>query len=605
MSEILKKVNINKLPAAAKSIYNELKEKTDNFEADLVEVWDEEIKAFEKVLEEKFPKAIGTYKSSPRPKSQGKKNWQSDVKKVQEELGSTWKEALKEWQKRKNKTKQIPKKAKKTIRDLINELKDDPRYKGALSEKDIDKLPRSKSTRKRNLEKDAKEPAKEPIKRKSPTYGKPNGAKKPFYYEYRMNRRDIDRKIMLAHGGPVTEDRKTRIPLAQKSQFKKLLKDTDAEYLAPYEVVSIKLKNGVVIDNLGGGVDVISGFHYKPTGVVTKDVELIDPQQMTLFKKGGAIDSVVYIPRYEIEEIETDLDGVIKGNRLYSGITYDRKSQLDKENQLLKEIGYKRSGDKIIPIKKAKGGSIPSDTKKKIKIVNEGVKFDKSKYAGILGDFDNDGIQNIDDKSPLDNTKTGKVEPSSRANTFTDILALKADLDKSMHQAVEKINKKVPSGADIYARTKTPFSIMDKLVQKRLVNPKKGLTDLIGTTIAVDDYDDLITTRNNIRKGALGEVLEEEDMYKTPKGGYMAYHYIIQMNGYPVEVQLKTKRQKELGKHSHKMYKKQTLSEEGNLLLSKLANDADKGKQFAKTAFKSLMKDTKKVEEILSGKRKP
>ena len=41
------------------------------------------------------------------------------------------------------------------------------------------------------------------FKRKSPTFGKAGGAKRPYYYEYRMNRRDVDNKIQLARGGEV------------------------------------------------------------------------------------------------------------------------------------------------------------------------------------------------------------------------------------------------------------------------------------------------------------------------------------------------------------------------------------------------------------------
>jgi hypothetical protein len=70
--------------------------------------------------------------------------------------------------------------------------------------------------RQRMLGKDAKTSAiteadelrmtKTKYKRKSPTFGKAGGAKRPYYYEYRMNRRDVDSKVMLAHGGMLHGD---------------------------------------------------------------------------------------------------------------------------------------------------------------------------------------------------------------------------------------------------------------------------------------------------------------------------------------------------------------------------------------------------------------
>lgn len=92
-----------------------------------------------------------------------------------------------------------------------------------LSPDDIDyvapKHPRE-IRKQRNLRKDAKQSAVtagdemrttgKKFKRKSPTFGKRGGAKRPYYYEYRMNRRDVDEKIMLATGGVVSEQMLTQ-----------------------------------------------------------------------------------------------------------------------------------------------------------------------------------------------------------------------------------------------------------------------------------------------------------------------------------------------------------------------------------------------------------
>ena len=114
----------------------------------------------------------------------------------------------------------------------------------------------------------------------------------------------------------------------------------------------------------------------------------------------------------------------------------------------------------------AKGG-------RTIKIVNDGVKFDKSKYKAIYGDFDKDGTVNIDDANPLDAKKSGKVEQVELKDTFDKLLGVKAELDDIMYDAVDTLDEKAPSDADIYARTKTPYSILKKLVEKRMLDPGK------------------------------------------------------------------------------------------------------------------------------------
>ena len=189
---------------------------------------------------------------------------------------------------------------------------------------------------------------------------------------------------------------------------------------------------------------------------------------------------------------------------------------------------------------------------KRINIVNEGDKFDKKKYEGALGDYDKDGLANIDDANPYTKeNKPRKVEQIELAKTFEKLLTLKNQLDDTMDVTIEELDTIAPQGSLIYARTKTPYSILKKLVEKRLTDKERGLTDLVGTTIVVDDLKDLRKVDKAINKGDIGKVVEREDMYKSPKGGYRAIHYLVEVNGYIVEVQLKTKRQKAINEQSH------------------------------------------------------
>ena len=101
----------------------------------------------------------------------------------------------------------------------------------------------------RDFKKDGKIPAKTAVKRKSPTYGKKGGAKKPFYYEYRMNRRDNSNvPVYLEEGGEdlniITFDNK-----ASRDEFLK-----EMNFIAPDN--SLVILDDVSIQNMGAKSDV-------------------------------------------------------------------------------------------------------------------------------------------------------------------------------------------------------------------------------------------------------------------------------------------------------------------------------------------------------------
>ena len=243
----------------------------------------------------------------------------------------------------------------------------------------------------------------------------------------------------------------------------------------------------------------------------------------------------------------------------------------------------------------AKGGNVT--------IVNELEKFDKKRYPAIMGDFDGDGIINADDPTPRKAVKNKKtIEQVQFNQTFEKLLDLKSGLDATMHETVGKLKVLAPKDADIYARTKTPYSILKKLVEKRLVDKQRGLADLVGTTIVVSNYKDLQKVDNQVEEGEFGKVFEREDMYKNPKGGYRAIHYTIDVEDTLVELQLKTKRQKAINELSHDAYKQGTLNSKRLLEVTKLADDADKGDKKAIAKYDALMKNKNKLASELGAK---
>ena len=244
------------------------------------------------------------------------------------------------------------------------------------------------------------------------------------------------------------------------------------------------------------------------------------------------------------------------------------------------------------------------ETGREIFIVNEGTTFDKDKYKAVFQDYDKDGRANIDDKDPLNKKNQGHVEQVELRKSFEKLLDTKEKLDVVMDDVIGDMDKKAPKDAKIYARTKTPYSIIKKLIDKRMTDPKKGLTDLIGTTLVVANRDDLEKIRKTVESGTFGEVIDFDDYYKNPLGGYTAYHYIVVKNGMPVEIQVKTERVKKLNEISHEFYKDGTLSPEGNLKVSKLIEKADKGDKTAQKEVDELFADSERLKDMITVDKK-
>ena len=283
----------------------------------------------------------------------------------------------------------------------------------------------------------------------------------------------------------------------------------------------------------------------------------------------------------DLSDITHYLDGQKSMKMAKGGLTPQQEAKVEKVMHEFKQ-GDLHSGSKQGPIVKDRkqaiaialaeanaikkmrtGGGVNSP---EIHILNENEKFNKSKYKTIFGDFDNDKLPNLDDPNPTKKGDKSSVEERRITQSIASLLDIKNNLDKTMKSAVKDVAKMSPKDAVIYARTKTPYSIIQKLIAKRLLvpkDPKKGLTDLIGMTIAVDGYDDLMKLRNQIENGNIFDVYEVEDFYKNPLHGYMAVHYVLLFENegqtYPVELQLKTKRMKMVNEFSHNAYAEHNL----------------------------------------------
>jgi ppGpp synthetase/RelA/SpoT-type nucleotidyltranferase len=249
---------------------------------------------------------------------------------------------------------------------------------------------------------------------------------------------------------------------------------------------------------------------------------------------------------------------------------------------------------------KKEGAVMKNGGKAEVKIENKDVKFDKKLYKGVLDDFDLDGLPNADDPNPLKSGDGASVEQTKLSTAVNNVIRVKDKMDVELDEFIGKLQKTAPNDSKIYGRTKTPYSILNKLVSTRLLDQKRGLQDLVGTTVAFNNFDDLVKFKKRVEKGMFGKVVEFKDYYENPNDGYRAYHFIVEQNGTPIELQLKTDRMKQVNVLSHDAYKNKDLDVDYLLYLTTIANEADKGNAASKAEFERVMSDRVAVKKKLS-----
>jgi len=223
--------------------------------------------------------------------------------------------------------------------------------------------------------------------------------------------------------------------------------------------------------------------------------------------------------------------------------------------------------------------------------------LDRSDYPGVFGDPDSDSLPFADDPHPLAPGDTESVEEVMLSEELDKLLQIRDEYDAVTQEARRRLEGIAPERARVKSRTKTPFSIINKLRRKRLEGPK-GLTDISGTMLVVPDYDALEDVREKVEGGALGEVLEVEDHYELP-GPYRAVHYIAEVMDRPVEVQLKTARQATLAGAAHTPYKRGTIDEREMERIGRLAHAADEGNEQAAEEVDRLLMDDEALQTRL------
>ncbi len=209
----------------------------------------------------------------------------------------------------------------------------------------------------------------------------------------------------------------------------------------------------------------------------------------------------------------------------------------------------------------------------------------RADYPAIFGDFDLDTITDADDPRPRTPGDTESIEEVRLADEMDALLATRAEFVPVADEIQETLVGFDVDGAKVKSRVKTPFSILNKLRRKRLGT----LTDVAGAMMIVPDHKALKKAARQIEDTF--EVIDREDYYDRPQNGYRALHYIVRVQGKPVELQLKTERMAAIAKASHTAYKRGELDGTSMEYLTEVALRADRGDAEAARQIDKLLAD--------------
>lgn len=225
-------------------------------------------------------------------------------------------------------------------------------------------------------------------------------------------------------------------------------------------------------------------------------------------------------------------------------------------------------------------------------------------YPGVFGDPDNDALPTVDDPHPNRAGDVESVEEVRLAEEIAKLIDLRTDLTGVKNDVLERLRKFGGARATAIGRAKTPYSMINKMIRKRLIDEKHGLHDLIGTSLIYPDGKAVRSAVRRILAGGLGlPAVLTDDFYAHPNNGYRAYHLEIQVPisvpndrggrktvQLPVELQVKSKRMKVLSAAAHEGYKRGRLNGAELNRLSDLAARADDGDRAAAALIDAVLR---------------
>jgi hypothetical protein len=131
----------------------------------------------------------------------------------------------------------------------------------------------------------------------------------------------------------------------QEVKFKKGGKLSESSnYVPTYEILKVHTKDGKVFENIYSETEVISGIYVSDKPLREKNP--VGKNQIELFKKGGIPKTAIYIPRYNVDFIETENNGEIDGNYIYGGVWVDMKKQFRLVEEAKEQGRFNRKNEK-------------------------------------------------------------------------------------------------------------------------------------------------------------------------------------------------------------------------------------------------------------------
>jgi hypothetical protein len=407
----IRKIDRSKLPNEDfKSLYDVLKKDSGDFDPDFIELYDEYIMSFLTQVKKYVPEAITekvVKQRQPRKQAEKPIDFEDDdvVETVMEDYNLTREKAVKLIALR----KEAYELKKENFEKLIKRLDKSEFYQGKNSNASIDK------GRTRDLAKDSKQSAitlseelkmtGRPFKRISKAgrknqYGTTKGGK--VYYEYRMNRRDVDKKIKLEQGGGINSfDYGDNVIIVFNKQVNLVLKTKFRE-----ETITFKKNENIEVeidDFKGEKIDVIFVNDQREKATINKkDIfsltpvfkessKYVKPKFLTdekliykPYKKGGGVDIpnsdkmfhlpyeiVVYVPSTkDVDKIitATELRARVKEVEKYLAETFGGFTSAEKVGGYLSSKSSVIT-EKVIPV--TSFASMQSFKENKSKLVNK------------------------------------------------------------------------------------------------------------------------------------------------------------------------------------------------------------------------------------------
>ena len=160
----------------------------------------------------------------------------------------------------------------------------------------------------------------------------------------------------------------------------------------------------------------------------------------------------------------------------------------------------------------------------------------------IYGDFDKDGITNIDDQKPFDHKDKKQVMEVKLSDELRKLEAHSQRFTGSTKRVAKDLER---LDQPVKYRIKNVNSIINKLRRRHI----EAIEDVGGCMVLVDDEAEARKVGKYIEDRY--NVIDKDDYYAKSLAGYEALHYTILIGELPVEIQVKTKEdyKKHLGWH--------------------------------------------------------